>query len=94
MDGPRRPSRTGCVRHHGLDLVSRRVPLESVLQSSDRTRTGITSFGARPSLRLAEELAKLVELSYGRGAGTPEPVDPLEPVENRLVLVHVLSTVP
>ena len=86
----RGPSRAGPVRYHGLDLIRHRVALERRFQSSDSARSGITSFRPRPCLRLAEELPKLVELSCGRRACTPEPVYPVEPIEDRLTLVHVL----
>ena len=84
-------SGTSCARD-----MREHVPIlhtaERVAEVLDGARSGLTSFAARPPLRLCEQRAKLLdELGRGR-APAVECLDPLEALEHGSRFVH-LSTV-
>ncbi len=77
---------------HWHASVWRRV--ERVAEVLDRLLPGLTSLPARPCLGLREQRAQLLdELARGRSRAV-EGLDPLESLENRLGLVHVLDRSP
>ena len=67
---------------------------EGVAEVFDGARSGLTSFAARPHLRLGEERAKLRDELSRRRARAVECLDPIEALEHGSRFVHMTTVEP
>ena len=67
---------------------------ERIAEVFDGARPGLTSFAARPPLRLGEERAKLLDELFRRRARAVECLDPIEALEHGPRFVHVSTVEP